>query len=52
MEDKDIQRLVEWVKANKDHQLGFIEKEAVKLALKKAKTVGDLLNTAISLLGK
>jgi hypothetical protein len=52
MEKEDIQLLVNWFEENKDHKLNFIEKEAVKLAVKRADTVGDLLKTALDLLKK
>ena len=52
MEKEDIQLLVDWFEENKDHKLNFIEKEAVKLAVMKAHTVGDLLKTALDLLKK
>jgi hypothetical protein len=41
---------MDWFEQNKDHKLNFIEKEAIKLAVKKANTVGDLLDTALKLL--
>ena len=50
MEQKDLKLLMEWFEQNKDHKLNFIEKEAIKLAVKKANTVGDLLDTALKLL--
>ena len=52
MEQEDIQLLVKWFEQNKDHKLNFIEKEAIKLAVRKADTVGDLLQTALNLLKK
>lgn len=52
MSDEDLKLLVDWFENNKDHKLNFIEKEAIKLAVKKADTVGDLFNTAIGLLKK
>lgn len=52
MEQEDIRLLVEWFEQNKDHKLNFLEKEAIKLAVKKASTVGDLLKTALDLLKK
>ena len=52
MEQKDIQLLVEWFEQHKDHKLSIIEKEAIKMAVRKASTVGDLLETALGLLKK
>ena len=52
MEQEDIKLLVEWFEENKDHKLSFLEKEAVKMAVRKANTVGDLLQTALDLLKK
>ena len=52
MEQEEIQILVEWFEQHKDHKLNFLEKEAIKLAVKKASTVGDLLRTALELLKK
>ena len=50
MEKQDIAMLIEWFEQNKDHKLNFLEKQAVKLAVGKAETVGDLMETALSLL--
>ena len=50
MNSEDLKLLTDWFEANKDHKLNIIEKEAVKLAVTKAKTVGDLFQTALSLL--
>ena len=52
MEKEDLKLLVEWFESNKDHKLNLIEKEAIKMAVRKASTVGDLLNTALDLLKK
>ena len=52
MEQEDIQLLVNWFEQNKDHKLNILEKEAIKLAVRKASTVGDLLKTALDLLKK
>ena len=41
---------MDWFEKNKDHKLNIIEKGAIKLAVKKANTVGDLLDTALKLL--
>ncbi len=50
MEKEDLQLMVEWVEKNKDHELSFLEKEAVKAVLRKSRTVGDLFETALKLL--
>ena len=50
MDQEDIKLLVDWFEQNKDHKLNFVEKEAIKLAVRKANTVGDLLQTALGLL--
>jgi hypothetical protein len=52
MNQEDLKLLMDWFEKNKDHKLNFLEKEAVKLAVKKAETVGDLLQTALNLLKK
>ena len=52
MNDEDLKLLTDWFEQNKDHKLNFIEKEAIKLAVRKADTVGDLLKTALELLKK
>ena len=52
MEQEDLKLLLDWFEENKDHKLNFLEKEAVKLAVKRASTVGDLLQTALDLLKK
>ena len=52
MSDEDLKLLTDWFNENKDHKLNFIEKEAIKLAVRKADTVGDLLKTALDLLKK
>ncbi len=49
MEQNDIEILVRWLEENKDHKISFLEKEAVKLALRQANTVGDLANLAVKL---
>lgn len=50
MEQKDIELLCNWLLQNKDHKLNFLEKQAIKLAIGKADTVHDLVETALSLL--
>lgn len=52
MSEEDLKLLTEWFDKNKDHKLNFLEKEAIKLAVRKADTVGDLLTTALNLLKK
>ena len=52
MSDEDLKLLMDWFEENKDHKLNFIEKEGIKLAVRKAETVGDLLQTALNLLKK
>ena len=50
MSDEDLKLLMDWFEQNKDHKLNFLEKEAIKMAVRKANTVGDLLQTALGLL--
>ncbi len=50
MSDEDLKLLMDWFEKNKDHKLNFLEKEAIKMAVRKADTVGDLLQTALGLL--
>ena len=52
MEQEDLKLLMDWFEKNKDHKLNLLEKEAIKLAVRKAGTVGDLLQTALDLLKK
>ena len=52
MTQADLKLLTDWFDQNKDHKLNFLEKEAIKLAVRKADTVGDLLETALGLLKK
>ncbi len=52
MSEEDLKLLMDWFEQNKDHKLNFIEKEGIKLAIRKADTVGDLLQTALDLLKK
>ena len=52
MTDEDLKLLMDWFEKNKDHKLNIIEKGAIKLAVNKAATVGDLLKTALELLKK
>jgi len=49
---EDMNLLMNWFAENKDHKMNFLEKEAIKLAVRKADTVGDLLQTALGLLKK
>ena len=50
MNPEDLRLLMDWFEENKDHKLNFIEKEGIKMAVRKADTVGDLLKTALDLL--
>lgn len=50
MNPEDLKLLMDWFEKNKDHKLNFIEKEGIKMAVRKAETVGDLLQTALDLL--
>ena len=50
MNQEDLKLLLDWFEKNKDHKLNVIEKEAIKMAVRKAGTVGDLLQTALNLL--
>ena len=52
MTDEELKLLTDWFEHNKDHKLNFLEKEAIKLAVRRADTVGDLLKTALDLLKK
>ncbi len=52
MEKEDVQLMVEWFEKNRDHELNFLEKEAIKAVLRKSRTVGDLFETALKLLKK
>ena len=52
MEKEDLMLLMEWFDKNQDHRLNFLEKEAVKAAIRKADTVGDLASMAVKLLKK
>ena len=51
-EKEDIKLLLEWFEEHKDDKLNFLAKEAIKLEVRKANTVGDLLKTALDLLKK
>ena len=50
MNPEDLKLLMDWFEENKDHKLNFMEKEGIKMAVRKADTVGDLLKTALDLL--
>ncbi len=52
MDQEDLKLLMDWFEKNRDHKMNFIEKEAIKLAVRKANTVGDLLKMALDLLKK
>jgi hypothetical protein len=36
MDQQDLKLLTDWFDQNQDHKLNFIEKEAIKLAVKKS----------------
>ena len=52
MDQEDLRLLMDWFEKNRDHKMNFIEKEAIKMAVRKANTVGDLLKMALDLLKK
>ncbi len=52
MEKEDLQILMDWFDKNRDHEMSFLEKEAIKAVLRKSRTVGDLMETALKLLKK
>ncbi len=52
MEKEDFQLLLDWFEKNKDHEMNFLEKEAIKAVLWKSRTVGDLVEIALKLLKK
>ena len=52
LNEEDLKLLTDWFEKNQDHRLNFLEKEAIKMAVKKANTVGDLLQPALNLLKK
>ena len=52
MNHEDLKLLMDWFEAHKDDKLNFLAKEAIKLEVRKADTVGDLLQTALKLLKK
>ena len=52
MDQEDLKLLMDWFEQNKDDKRNFLEKEAMKLAVRKADTVGDVLKTALSMLKK
>lgn len=52
MEREDYQLLVDWFEKNQDHEISFLEKEAIKAVLRKSRTVGELAETALKLLKK
>ena len=47
MTKEDIQLLVDWFDRNKDHRITLMEKEAIKLMLRKVGTVGELADTLL-----
>ena len=52
MTEQDWELLKNWIENNKEHKLSFIEKEAIKMALRRCNTLEDLLKTALDLLKK
>ena len=52
MTQDELKLLTDWLEQNRDHPLNFLEKEAIKMAVRKAGTVGDLVQTALDLLKK
>lgn len=52
MNKEDVQLMVDWFDKNQDHKITFIEKEAIKMMLRKAGTVGELVDTVLGLLKK
>ena len=50
MEREDVQLLVDWFMNNQDHKISLLEKEVIKLMIKKANTVGELADTVLKLL--
>ena len=50
MTQEDVQLLAKWLEEHQEHKLTFLEKEAVKAVLRKANTVGELVDTALKLL--
>lgn len=50
MTEQDMALLCKWLQDHQTHKLTWMEKEAVKLLLGKAKTVGDLAEAALKLL--
>ena len=52
MDEQDLKLLLDWFSEHKDDKLNFIMKEAIKLEVRRADTVGDLLKTALNLLKK
>ena len=52
MNQEDLKLLLDWFEEHKDDKLGFIEKQAIKLAIGKAGSVGDLMETMLNLLKK
>ena len=50
MDQEDLKLLMDWFEEHKDDKLNFIAKEAIKLEVRKAETVGDQLKTALKML--
>ena len=47
MDHEDLKLLTDWLEENKDHKLNFLEKEAIKLAVKRANTVGHIAASTV-----
>ena len=52
MEQEDLKLLLDWFEEHKEDKLNFLAKEAIKLEVRRADAVGDLLATALKLLKK
>ena len=52
MDKDDLKLLLDWFEEHQNDKLNFLAKEAIKLEVKRANTVGDLLKTALNLLKK
>ncbi len=50
MDKEELTMLVDWFDKNQDHKLNFLEKEAVKMVIRKADTVGDIAKMALKVL--
>ena len=52
MDREDLKLLTDWIEEHENDKLNFITKEAIRLEVRKAGTVGDLIRTALDLLKK